>query len=192
MLYFMKKSSTAPTLAEVIFAAMDHIPLGDELDLRARLKQLVADHAVSNVRREGGYFQAYQIATVHQAERERSPREKERFHDSFYFTENAQLAQARQEHHIRASLMPGLLKYFPGAAQAGGVSLAVPKTRSYKLYFMSDSKLAHYLTILFTLKESTNKPLLHLNEPYASLLLRPERSAFGKPLEWQIPPTSLF
>ncbi|MDP1694280.1 MAG: hypothetical protein Q8L34_01950 [Candidatus Woesearchaeota archaeon] len=188
----MKKLSTAPTLAEVIFAAMDHIPLGDELDLKARLKQLVTDHVVSNVRREGGYFQAYQIATVHQAERERFPGQKERFQDSIYFTQNEPFALALHQHHIRASLMPGVLKYFPGAAQAGGVSLAVPKTRSYKVHFMSDSKLAQYLTKIFTLKPGENKPLLHLNEPYASLLLRSDRPAFGRPLEWQIPPTSLF
>ena len=185
----MKKSiqSLPVTLADLVFATLGHVPTAQETDLRERLRQLIADSAPKYIDRDGGFFPAYQTATVHQAELQRAPGQKPLFDPKFYFSQNEPLRITQKLQRITDAFMPALLRHFPGTAQLGGVSLApaCSKARGFKLLYTSHSDLAHYLTTLFTLKPSKYKPLLHLQEPYASLLLREEGQTFGRPLEWR-------
>lgn len=187
----MKKfiHSLPATLADLIFTTLGHVPTAQEPDLRERLRQLIADSAPKYIDRDGGFFPAYQTVAVHQAELQRAPGQKPLFDPKFYFSQNASLKAVQKLHRIEDAFMPAVLQHFPGAARLGGVALAhnCSKARGFKLLYTSHSDLAHYLTILFTLKPSKYKPLLHLQEPYASLLLREEEQTFGRPLEWKTP-----
>ena len=174
------------TLADLVFTTLGHVPTAQEPDLRERLRQDIAHYTLKCIQRDGGFFPAYQAATVHQEELRRTPGQQPFFDSKVYFTQNISLQEAQKCHHIKDPLIPAVLRYFPNQPQNNGLALAPSssKVRNFKLFYISPTSVAKYLSTLFTLKPDKWRSLLHLNEPY-TLLLRQEGSAFGRPAEWK-------
>ncbi|MEK6925469.1 MAG: hypothetical protein AABW71_04510 [Nanoarchaeota archaeon] len=175
------------SLVDRIFKETEKIStLREDPNLYNKLLLISADYVSEAIKKEGGFFPAYEEALVQREERTRDPSQPPRFTQKVYFGEN-RLIVRRGVRRIDEILIGKAIANHPNYKGNGSIVVPSSQEKGYALYYSDRRKLGKFLQALFEEEEINGRVHLSLKEKYRHVLSPAKNAPFSDPITLSLP-----
>ncbi|MEK6909398.1 MAG: hypothetical protein AABX23_05095 [Nanoarchaeota archaeon] len=174
------------SLVDKIFEKVNRIPtFREDPEMYRKLLEISAGYVMETIKKEGGFFPAFEEALVQREEKTRYPLQHPRFTQKVFIGKN-ELIKRRGALRIDEILTGKAITNYPGYKGNGSIVIPSSQEKGYVLYNSDRKRLGAFLQKLFDEQQISGRVHLSLKEKYSGVLSPTKNTSFSNPIVFDV------